>query len=276
MLTYPNDYINKVVQGNCVEVMCSIPDDVIDIVVSSPPYGEIRAYKGYIFDYKLVAKELFRVTKPGGVVVWVVGDETIKGSRSLTSFEQALYFKNEAGFTAHDIMIYEKNGASFPARKDGNRYTNIYEWMFVFSKGKPKTTNLICDKKNAWAGYTSFGKHTQRGKDGILVHTDKKPTPEFSVRNNIWRYNTGRNYSTKDEIAFKHPAIFPEELAEDHIKTWSNPGDIVLDPMCGSGTTLKMAKVLSRNFIGIDISEEYCEIARERVLNAQKRLLENK
>jgi DNA modification methylase len=163
-------------------------------------------------------------------------------------------------------MIYEKNTSSFPARRNGNRYTQIFEYMFVLSKGKPKTANLICDKENKWAGYVNWGKNTQRDKDNDLKETkDIKPVPDFSPRNNIWKYTVGGGFVTKDKEAHEHPAIFPEKLAEDHILSWSNPGDLVLDPFCGSGTTCKMAKINGRDYFGIDISEEYIQIATNRV-----------
>ncbi len=259
-----DNYLNKIVCGDCVEIMKQFPDDCIDLTVTSPPYSSLRSYNGYSFDFPKVVDELYRVTKLGGVVAWVVGDATIKGSEDLASFKQALYFKDVAGFLVHDTMIYEKNGTSFPAKRDGNRYSQIWEFMFVFSKGKPKTHNLICDKKNRWEGYTSFGKCKFRKVNGELVERKMKPVPEFSPRNNIWRYNTGRNYTTKDEIAYKHPAVFPELLAKDHITTWSLPEDIVLDCMAGSGTVGVMAYELNRKFILCDISSEYCNIMQER------------
>jgi len=172
----------------------------------------------------------------------------------------------EEGFRLHDTMIYKKNTSSFPARRDGVRYTQIFEYMFVFSKGRPKTVNLICDKPNKWAGHTNWGKNTFRGRDGVLKEVeDIKKVPDYSPRENIWEYVVGGGFATKDKIAHKHPAIFPEKLAEDHILTWSNPGDVVLDPFGGSGTTAKMAMKNSRDFIHIDVSEEYNDIARERI-----------
>ena len=206
--------------------------------------------------------------KPGGVVVWVVGDQTKNGSETGTSFRQALSFI-DGGFKLHDTMIYEKNTSSFPARRDGNRYTQIFEYMFVFSKGKPKTANLICDKANKWAGHTNWGKNTYRDANNELkVSSDIKPVPEFSPRNNIWIYKV--NGSTKDKIAHKHPAIFPELLANDHILSWSNEEDVVMDIFAGSGTTLKMARLNNRNFIGFEISKEYCDIIDERLENITK------
>ena len=242
------EMLNKVICGDCLEVMKDIPDKSIDLTVTSPPYDNLRTYNGYTFDFEGIAKELYRITKEGGVVVWVVGDATIKGSETGTSFKQALYFK-EIGFNLHDTMIYEKNSASYPAHKKSSRYTQIFEYMFVFCKGKIKTHNLICDKKNKWAGYKDFS-----GKI-------KNPVPNFSPRNNIWKYTTSFNDKTD------HPAVFPEELAQDHILSWSNEGDTILDPMAGSGTTLKMAKKNNRNYIGIEMSPEYIDIINKR-LNA--------
>ena len=257
--------VNKILCGACQEVLASLKEECVDLTVTSPPYDDIRDYKGYSFeeeDFRAIVRQLFRVTKKGGVVVWIVGDATMKGSESGTSFRQALGFM-EGGFKLHDTMIYEKNTSSFPARRTGKRYTQIFEYMFVFCKGKIKTGNLICDKPNKWAGWTNWGKNTQRGKDGKLKKTkDIKPVPEFSPRNNIWRYNVGKGFNSSDKESHSHPAIFPEKLAEDHILSWSNEGDVVLDPFVGSGTTCKMAKKNKRHYIGIDISEEYCNLAR--------------
>lgn len=257
--------LNNILTGNNLEILKGMEDEFVDLIVTSPPYDDLREYKGFQFDYKELAKELYRVTKKGGVIVWVVGDAVINGGESGTSFRQALTFL-DAGFLLHDTMIYEKNTSSFPARRTSKRYTQIFEYMFVFSKGRPKTGNLICDKPNKCAGLTNWGANTQRGKDGILTQSsDIKEVPEFSPRNNIWRYVVGGGFGTKDKIAYQHPATFPEKLAEDHILSWSNEGDIVLDPFGGSGTTAKMAALNKRNFIHIDISEEYNDIARQRI-----------
>lgn len=254
--------MNTIVCGDNKTVLSSLSENSVDLTVTSPPYDNIRDYKGFSLDMETVVKQLYRVTKPGGIVVWVVGDATEDGSESGNSFRQALLFM-ENGFKLHDTMIYEKNTSAFPARRNGNRYTQIFEYMFVFSKGKPKTAHLICDKENKWAGHTNWGKNTQRGADGVLVQTsDIKPVPQYSPRNNIWKYNVGKGFNSSDKESHEHPAIFPEKLAEDHILSWSNEGDVVLDPFCGSGTTCKMAKKNKRNYIGIDISEEYCSLAR--------------
>jgi len=256
--------VNKIINGNCADILKTFPSESINLTVTSPPYDDIRDYNGYNFDSKTldeIIKGLYNVTKKGGVVVWIVGDASIKGSETGTSFRHALKFM-EHGFKLHDTMIYEKNTSSFPAKKSGTRYTQIFEYMFVFSKGKINCCNLICDKPNKWAGHTNWGKNTNRMKSGELkVTTDIKPVPEFSPRNNIWKYTVGKGFISSDKESHNHPAIFPEQLAEDHILSWSNENDIILDPFSGSGTTCKMAKKNKRRYIGIDISKEYCKLA---------------
>ena len=252
--------INKIYNENCIDTMSRMPDNFIDLTVTSPPYDNLRDYNGYSFDFESIAKELFRVTKDGGVVVWVVGDATVNGSETGTSFRQALYFI-ECGFRLHDTMIYEKNGSSLP---DNIRYLQSFEYMFVFSKGKPKTINFIIDRKNKYTERWGKGR-VVREKDGKLTGRSNYKLNEYGRRFNIWRFNSGFGYSTKDEIAFKHPATFPEKLAADHIYSWSNEGDLVYDPFMGSGTTAKMAHIYKRNWIGSEISQEYVDLANKRL-----------
>lgn len=243
--------------------MREMPGNCIDLTVTSPPYDNLRTYKGYSFEFEPIAKELYRITKQGGVVVWVVGDQTINGSETGTSFKQALYFK-EIGFNLHDTMIYDKGSSAYPDRV---RYYNVFEYMFVFSKGKIKTFNPINDRKNICAGMKAHG--TRRGTDGVLKGVSEKAKTrvykEYGSRQNIWRIDAGKYKTTKDVYAFEHPAMFPEQLAEDHILSWSNEGDIVFDPFLGSGTTAKMAALNKRHYIGFEISEEYFNICCKRL-----------
>jgi site-specific DNA-methyltransferase (adenine-specific) len=243
-----------------------IPDNSIKLILTSPPYDNLRKYNNnYFFDFERIAKLLSTKLVKGGVIVWVIGDATIRGSETGTSFRQALYFKDECKLNLHDTMIFEKNTTSFPARRKGNRYSQIFEYMFVFSKGVPKA-NLICDKENRWKGYVNFGKNTYRDKnDSLFVREDIKPVPDFSPRNNIWKYIVTKLPGIGVENSNDHPAIFPEKLAEDHILTWTNEGDIVYDPFAGSGTTLKMAMKLNRRFIGSEINPEYEYIIKKRL-----------
>ena len=250
--------------GDCAKVLAEFPGACIDLTVTSPPYDNLRTYKGYTFDFETIARQLYRVTKPGGVVVWVVGDGTLNGSRTGTSMRQALRFI-EIGFCLHQELFYEKSGPP----PDPTRYDETIEKMFVFSKGKPNTINLIRDKKNAWAGTQSFGQRTVRENDGTLSKKDPIVIAEYGKRTVVWKYATGYGFSTRDDIAFEHPATFPEALARDHIISWSNPGDTVLDPFLGSGTTGKMAVLWDRNFIGIEIAEEYLSIAQRRIAAAK-------
>jgi len=259
--------INKVFNEDSLVTLGRIPDRFVDMVLTSPPYDGIRQYDGNNkFEFEKVAVELTRVLKDGGVLVWVIGDETKNGSESGTGYRQAIYFLDYCNLKLHDSMVYLKNTTTYPAKPNGNRYSQNFEMMYVFSKGKIRTANLICDKPNRWYGTTNFGQKTDRDKDDNLVPVKKfKPIPEYSPRTNIWKYVTGNGYSTEDKFAHLHPAIFPEQLASDHILSWSNEGDIVYDPFSGAGTTLKMAKKLNRNYIGSEIVKEYFELIEKRL-----------
>ena len=252
--------LNTIYNENCLDTMAKMPNEFIDLVVTSPPYDNLRHYKEFeygCFDFCLIAQMLFDKMKTGGVIVWIVNDETIEGSESGTSFKQALYFK-EIGFNLHDTMIYDKGFAKFP---DNVRYGQSFEYMFVLSKGKPKTFNPI---KTPSIQNGNKKKITDRKVNG---ETEKgiATINEYKTERNVWLIDSGFNRSSKDEKAFEHPAIFPEELAKLHIATWSNEGDLVYDCFGGSGTTGKMAHLQKRNWILSEISNEYVEIANKRL-----------
>lgn len=255
-----SEFKNKIIQGDCLDVMRNFADGSVDMVITSPPYDNLRTYKGFVFEFEDIARELYRVIKDGGVIVWVVNDATIDGTETGTSFKQALFFK-EVGFNIHDTMIFKKRNPIPQIYR--RRYNNEFEYMFVFSKGPVGTHNPImvdCLHAGLELGsttYKNYSKHEQkRGKIANPVKAQK-------IKGNIWEYVVGKNL--EDQEAKGHPAPFPCELARDHISSWSNEGDIVLDPMCGSGTSCKVAKQLGRTYIGIDISDEYCELAKTRL-----------
>ena len=249
----------NLIHGNCIAEMQKMESNIIDLTVTSPPYDNLRTYAGTLewnFDiFKQVANELYRITKNGGVVVWVVGDATIKGSETGTSFRQALYFK-EIGFNLHDTMIWQKPNAM---PKPSNRYEQAFEYMFVLSKGKPKTFNLIKDRKNKDCGRKLDGNKKNEHGIPIPLHGKGKIVKPFGTRRNIWDINADVNNKSG------HPAVFPEQLANDHIISWSNENDLVFDPFMGSGTTGKMALLNNRKFIGIEKVPEYFQIAKERI-----------
>ena len=250
--------------GDCAEKLKDIPDESIDLVVTSPPYDNLRQYKGYSFEFEKIAGELCRVIKTAGVIVWVVGDATINGSETGTSFRQALYFK-ELGLNLHDTMIYQK--ADYQP-KTHNRYEQSFEFMFCFSKGKPNVFNGIKDKPNKNSGDTIRGTwRDQKGethiRSGRISH---KRVADFGLRPNIWMIDQKKTIYRFGKV--QHPAMFPLQLAKDHIISWSNEGDIILDPFMGSGTTGVAAIELSRKFIGIEIAPEYFEMAKTRIENS--------
>ena len=234
------------------------PDACIDLVVTSPPYDNLRTYGGHTWDFEGVARELTRVLKPGGVIVWVVADATVKGSETLTSMRQAIHFKDVCGLCVHDTMIWCKDGGG--AVGSNLCYTQNTEYMFVLSKGRPKTVNLLRDKPNGSAGQnkSGVGRRTASGEHKI---EQRKPCAEYSKRNNWW-YNAPERG--------EHPAVYPIKLARDHILSWSNEGDVVLDPFAGSGTTCLAARDAGRKYVGIEIYSEYIEIINRRLGLANK------
>lgn len=263
--------VNKLYNEDCLLTMTNMDDNSVDMVLTSPPYDDLRTYNkyltgnrteynGYSFPFEQIAQELFRVVKKGGVVIWVVGDATNKGSETGTSFRQALYFK-ECGFDLYDTMIYQKTGTPFPQK---NRYNQIFEYMFVFSKGKPNTFNPIM-KKNVTAGAVRHSRKF-RNADGEMVEGfNGKPINEYGVDNNVWIMRNGMYKSTKDIVAFEHPAIFPEELAVRHVVSWTKEDDLIYDPFMGSGTSAKAAIQYKRNWIGSEIDEGYCDVCEKRL-----------
>lgn len=250
---------------NCLDTMGRMNDNFINLTVTSPPYDDLRNYNGYSFDFEGIAKELYRVTKDGGVVVWVISDATIKGSETGTSFKQALFFK-ECGFNLHDTMIWNKK--TFTATGSLKvRYAPVFEYMFIFSKGKPKTFNPIKDRKNKTFN-NIYKTSTVRQKDGTTKKINNpKPIKEFGQRHNIWNISTAKPFEN-------HPAAFPVNLAYDHIISWTKINDLVFDCFMGSGTTAIACLKSNRNYIGSEISSEYYKSCQERIKQhkAQQRL----
>lgn len=277
MITLGRFKTNRVYTGDNVELCYHLPPECIDLVVTSPPYdlvewrdGELitdpsngmRKYDGtYSWDFAKLAKQLVRIIKPGGVIVWVVGDKSVDGSETGSSFVQALYFKS-LGLRLHDTMIYEVAGTG--AKGSNLAYWQGFEYMFVFSKESPKSVNRIADHKNTYAG-TFTGSSPKMDKIGSRTEpkNGRRLVPEYSVRSNVWRYQASNG---NDKTI--HPAPFPEALARDHIQSWSNPGDVVFDPFAGSGTTLKQSILLGRETLGFEINADYAKIAERRIQDA--------
>lgn len=247
-------------------LLAGLEDGCIDLILTSPPYDSLRSYKGYSWDFESIAHESYRVLKTGGVLVWVVNDSVVDGSETLNSFRQAIYFVDTVGFKMHDTMIWDKNSVVFP---DVNRYYQVFEYMFVLSKGAPKTSNLLTQPNN-WTGQSAH-KRSRINKNDLEFNPLAKgrTVKAEGIMRNLWRIDTGFMKATSDTSAFNHPAIYPEELARRHILTWTHPGDIVLDYFAGSGTTLKMADIHDRRWLGCDIAQEYVDIAVNRIRSAK-------
>ena len=257
--------LNSIVNGDCLEVLSKIPEESVDMVVTSPPYDNLRSYGGYEFAFEEIAKELVKVLRVGRVIVWIVSDATIGGSETGTSFKQALFFK-ELGMNLHDTMIFRKRNAIPQIYR--KRYTNEFEYMFVFSKGKVQIHNHIMvptlhgGLKLKSTTYKNYSKGDQKRKK--LAN----PVKETKLKGNIWEYVVGKKKI--DQFAKRHPAPFPVQLAYDHIVSWTDKGELVLDPMCGIGSTCVAAKLAGRRYLGVDVHEEYCCLAEERLKNAEE------
>ena len=253
--------LEKIYQENCLTTIEQMPDDWLDMTITSPPYDDLRDYNGYHFPVEEIAAGLFAKTRPGGVVIWVVGDRTVNGSETLTSFSHAMTFK-EAGFRVHDTMIYQKTN---PIPQDcGKRYRQTFEYMFCFAKGQPNTFNPLMEPTKSAGQKIKAFRITGKGRGNVPDEDIGREVKAERKVSNIFAYNVGTS-SSKDKIAFEHPAIFPEQLADDQIRTWTNPGDLVYDCFMGSGTTAKVAHLLKRRWIGSEVSAEYVAIAHERL-----------
>ena len=264
MLIEKNSFYNI----NCLDGMSKIEDNIIDLTITSPPYDDLRMYDGssdkFPTQFKKIAEELYRITKDGGILVWVVGDSTKQFCETLTSFKQAIYFVEKCGFKLLDTMIYKKRSYA-PAYPTLRRYASVFEYMFVFSKGRPKTFNELKEPKLDSSIQEKSSIRSFRQKNGELKKVLVDSSNKQKAKTNVWEYLTGCHCNDEDKQKFKHPATFPNKLVEEHILTWSNKGDLIFDPMCGSGTTIFIAKKLERNYIGFEIAYRYMDIIKKRM-----------
>ena len=267
--------INQIYNENCLDTMAKMPDDYVDLILTSPPYDNMRKYggdktyhqrlnnKSYSFEFDKIALELTRILKPGGIIMWNVQDQTIKGSRTGNSMRQCLYFMEECGLFLHDHLIWYKTGTPFPSIY---RYRNVWENMFILSKGKPKCFNPIL-KRNKTGGAVRKSRKFRNHNGEFVEGFNEKAIKEFGIDDNVWHIANGANKSYKESGIKEHPAIMTHEIAERHIKSWTNKGDLVYDPFLGSGTTVKIASDLERNYIGSEIYEPYYKLAEMYLKN---------
>lgn len=253
--------MSRCIIGDCLTVLPTLEAGSVQLVVTSPPYDELRAYGGYVFDFERVARELSRVLCDGGVICWNVGDSVIDGSETLTSSKQKIFFREQCGLRIHDTMIYEKLNFSSPEKV---RYHQTFEYLFILANGAPRCFNPIKDRPNIWAGQGAYGVATKRQVDGSMspVKRTVQTITDFGQRTNVWRGKTAGQETVCGHQ--EHPAMMPFWLARDLIQSWSNPGDLVLDPMFGSGTTGRAAELLGRKWIGIEVNPAYAELSRDR------------
>jgi DNA modification methylase len=249
-----------ILQGDALTRLRELPDESVHCCVTSPPYDNLRTYGGFAWDFEGIALELYRVMCSGGTVCWNIGDSVVDGSETLTSAKQKIFFREQCGFRIHDTMIYEKSNFGHPEK---NRYHNLFEYIFILSKGAPKTFNPIRDKRNIWAETGTFGRNSVRERDGTMSVRTRNLISEYGMRGNVWRGNTAgqEGQLCKGSI---HPAVMPEWLAHDLVLSWSNVGDTILDPFAGSGTTGQVALELGRKAILIELNPKYVELIKQR------------
>lgn len=258
----PFDRMNRLHLGDCVAGMRTLPDGCIPLTVTSPPYDNLREYGGHTFDFGAVARELWRVTAPGGVLVWFTQDQTVGGGQTGTGCRQQLFLQ-DIGFRVYERIVMDRINPLPRTR----HYSGVLEIAVVLSKGRPRSVNLLCDKPNRQAGavYPTFCRSRSGRVDGRA-----KPIPRYGVRGVVWRYTVGGPHSTADLGDYAHPSVMPEAMAEDHIRSWSRPGDVVLDPFLGSGTTAKIALLNDRRYLGYEVHEPYFGIAHRRLADARE------
>jgi len=253
------DNLLTIIQGDAVAELRKLPSESVQMACTSPPYDNLRTYGGFSWDFEATARELYRVMCAGGIVCWNVNDSVVDGSETLTSCKQKIFFREQCGFRVHDTMIYERTNFGHPEK---TRYHNLFEYVFIFSKGAPRTFNPICDKRNIWAGSGTFGVNSVRLADGSMSVRPRNIITQWGMRGNVWRGPTsGQEKVCNGSI---HPAVMPEWLAHDLVLSFSNIGDTVLDPMAGSGTTGQVALELGRKAILIELNPKYIELIEQR------------
>jgi site-specific DNA-methyltransferase (adenine-specific) len=246
--------------ADCRDVLPTLSG--INGAITSPPYENLRAYgSAPPCDTFAVIREIAAVLGMGGVCMWNVADQVVNGGESGTSFKQALHAM-DCGLRLHDTMIYCKEGVTFP---DSNRYHPAFEYMFVFSKGVPRHFNGIADWRNKWGGSPMHGTDRQPSGDVTPINGIGRPVLSYGLRRNWWPLANAYTGETKG-----HPAPMPYEMAAGHVLTWTAPGDTVLDPFMGSGTTGIACARLGRRFVGIEIEPRYFDLACRRIERAER------
>ena len=263
--------INKIVQGDAIKVLKQCKPDYFNLTVFSPPYDALRDYNGFSLSLHNLGEALFRVTKPGGLVVLVIQDQTKGGHKSLTSFRTIVDWCDNIGFGLWECSIYNRHG------KEGawwsKRLRVDHEYMPIFIKGdKPEYFNkepLKIPCKHA--GKFMMG-GANRNKDNKTIESSKIIINNTKCPGTVWNLSNGGD---KVQMKRDHPATYPDQIPYRFIQLFCPPNGIVLDPMVGSGSTAIAAKILGRKYLGIDISPEYCKLARNRLKYNQTNLVEN-
>lgn len=253
---------NTILHSDALIALPDLAEGSVDLTVFSPPYDGIREYgKNWRLDYKALGSELLRVTADGGVCAVVIGDGTKDFAKSLTTFRWAVDWVDRAGWRLFECCIYQRHGN--PGAWWSQRFRVDHEFILIFFKGsRPRhfdKTTLMVPSKHAGKVYSG----TDRLTNGGFKKIEPKAVNDMKCRGTLWEYSTSNTEGNRTKL--EHPATYPDSLAEDLIVCFSKPGDLVLDPMCGSGTTCVMAAKNKRAFLGIEINQEYHRISMKRM-----------
>lgn len=267
--------INTILHGDSAEVMQSFPDKCIPLTVTSPPYAKMRLYGGHDYTwetFKSVATQLVRITMEGGVICWVVRNQIVKERENLQAEKEKLFFADDLGLWPHQTIIGAPKGVPLPQSR---RYASNFDYVYVFSKGHPRIVNIIRDRRNSRFGDLKSNRLIRESNGSErLACGGEYAIAKWGFRSNLWSYSTGGNHTATDRISAKHPARMGEPLAEDLIISFSKPGDLVFDPFAGAGTSLKMALLNQRQWLGVEIFDEYVELIEKRMRLAKWELME--
>lgn len=256
-----HDWVDKVHCMECVEGMEMLPDDCVDLVVTSPPYDAVRKYNGFAFDLHQTGAQIHRVLKDGGIAAMVIQDQTKDFGKSLTSFRTIIDWCDSFGFKLFECVIYRKNGSEGAWWK--HRFRVDHEYIPLFLKGdRPAYFDKQPLRVPSKHGGKVMSGSGNRRTDGATNGTVRREINATKCRGTIWNYLMAGD---KNPLKRKHPAVFPDAIPSDLIQCFCPPGGIVLDPFIGSGSTAVQALKHERHFIGFDISQEYCDLCNQRL-----------
>ncbi len=273
-------FVNKIIQGDCEQVLKGFPDNSIDLIFTSPPYADQRktTYGGvrpgeYVDWFLPKAAQLLRVLKPTGTFILNIKERAVNGERHTYVIELTLRMREQGWLWTEEFIWHKKN--AYPG-KWPNRFRDAWERLIQFNKRRKFNMyqEAVMVPVGDWAQdrLNSLSETDQIRDESRVGSGFGKNVSKWVGRDKV--YPTNVIHMATECSNRRHSAVFPVGLPTWFIKLFTDSSGIVLDPFIGSGTTAVAAKQLGRRYVGIDINEEYCQIARQRLMQIQPRLLE--